>query len=194
MNPTMMKDMSRVLSGLSMVARELVRRSEVEGSKDVIQSLVKTTASVCGFTRGRVHSHELANPNVAHESTSSSDDAESGGSVVYFDAVSRSDSASDFEEPSSSSSCSSPVPAHGEELVSTQEPAAIVSEAANYTESKSRNGRMVDGVDQLVSDTQTAAYTAAATTPVKRRMPRERKVPSTPFSRAMGLVPFILHN
>lgn len=186
MNPTMMKDISRVLGGLSMVAREFVRRSEVEGSRDVISSLVKTTASVCGFTRGRVHSYELANPNVAHESNSASDDAERSGSVVYFDAVSSSDSTSDFEEPpsSSSSSSSSSVSAHDEQLVSRQEPAAVVGEAADHSKSKSQNERIVDGVGQVVNDTQTAA--SIATTPLKRRKPRERKVPSTPFSRAIG--------
>lgn len=185
-----LRDMSRVIEGLSLVAREVVRRSGAsEGSRDALQSLIKKSASVCGLTRGKVWVQQRESLTRKPKSPEDVKD-----SVVYFNdgAISTIGSSSATrEEVMSSSEIAStagqvPVSSSKEPLLG---PAAESLDQPDLT----AHGRANSVADQVmgVGEAQINIPTSASTTdisapPLKRRKPRERKVPATPFSRALG--------
>lgn len=185
-----MRDMRRIIEGLSLVAREVVRRTGAsEGSRDALQSIIKKSASICGLTRGKVQVHQ-------REPLGSKPMKDMEDSVVYFN--------SDASYTTGSSSTSREEVMSSSEIASTDGSIAAASSEQSLSnpalESLNQPDLCADGRANFVADqvigvgeaqnanTPTSASTIA--TPSKRRKPRERKVPATPFSRALGSVYF----
>lgn len=191
-----MRDMSRVINGLSLVAREFVRHSGPrEGPLDALQSLAKITANVLGLTKGKAqvyhHEGQFAKSGLAskHKTSSATED-----SVVYFN---------DSDKSGSGSSSAS-----REEVLSTSETTAIDGPITAFSSDESFSQPASGFLDQphssehvrsnVVADevmdvgeaqnANTVTSVSVTATPSKRRKPRERKVPATPFTRALGSV------
>ncbi|XP_021717795.1 LOW QUALITY PROTEIN: protein ABC transporter 1, mitochondrial-like [Chenopodium quinoa] len=183
-----MRDMSRVAEGLSLVAREVVRRSGAsDGSRDALQSFIKKSASIFGLTRGKVQVHQRE--PLASKPKSSK---KAGDSIVYFDsgAVSTTGNSSAFREEVISSS---EIASTGDSIAassSEQFVSSPASESVNQPDfnahvgAKSAAGQLMGVGEGQTADTPISA--SSTTIPLKRRKPRERKVPATPFSRALG--------
>ncbi|KAL2895327.1 Protein ABC transporter 1 mitochondrial [Bienertia sinuspersici] len=190
MNSTM-RDMSRVIEGLSIVAREMVRRSgATEGSKDAVHSLVRKTASICGLTRGKVQVHQRE--PFASKPKSHKDDEDS---VVYFNGAALSTTGGSAVSRAENMSSSDTAASGGQIAVSPeQSPSSPASESDSLDQPDLSAlgkaefvGDQVMGVGEAQSaNTTISSSTTSSAIPLKRRKLRERKVPATPFTRALG--------
>ncbi|CAN0885113.1 Protein ABC transporter 1, mitochondrial [Linum grandiflorum] len=190
---TSFKNLSRLLDGVSLVAKEIVLRSPAleAASKGDVQTLISSTArkalvaatDLSGLTRGKVRQFSAPRPKE---------------SVVYFDRT---------NEPEV------PIPVQAQPLsdapddnVAREDPVVVVAEKVNQdieilkvetsspqlkrelpreVEDRNHRDENVIGVGQEVTPPAPASATSTVT-PQTRRKLRERRVPSTPFSRAMG--------
>lgn len=179
----LLKDASRIVNGVSLIAKEFVKDSQAfEAAKNGdLQNLVKkavvSATDLSGLTKGRVR--HLPNPS----SSSSKLD-----SVVYFDATNTADNSS-----------SDPTQHHQqkqEEVPSVIDSDGITNDNGNVREasasaSASSVAEDLDVRDGLVKECEPHKEDAKVeVVPFKRRKPRERRVPTTPFSRALGSVLF----
>ncbi|CAN1353400.1 Protein ABC transporter 1, mitochondrial [Linum perenne] len=183
------KQVSRLLDGVSLVAKEIVKRSapplDAASSKGDIQSLIASTArkallaatDLSGLTQGKQREFSAPRPKE---------------SVVYFD---RSNAAVESE----------PIRVQGPPLgdCADSDPTVVVAGKVNEdtrfekdgvnVEVRGINDRNLEEIGNFVGDEASASATAAgstgsttATVVQKRRKLRERRVPSTSFSRALG--------
>ncbi|CAN1199895.1 Protein ABC transporter 1, mitochondrial [Linum perenne] len=183
------KQVSRLLDGVSLVAKEIVKRSApplgAASSKGDIQSLIASTArkallaatDLSGLTQGKQREFSAPRPKE---------------SVVYFD---RSNAAVESE----------PIRVQGPPLgdCADSDPTVVVAGKVNEdtrfdkdgvnVEVRGINDRNLEEIGNFVGDEASASATAAgstgsttATVVQKRRKLRERRVPSTSFSRALG--------
>ncbi|XP_062084911.1 protein ABC transporter 1, mitochondrial [Humulus lupulus] len=141
MTSNSLKDLSRLLNGLSLVARELARHDP--------QSLLKKALLSSGLTRGKVRSFSKPNPIHIPASESSQQPQPQPQPQPHQDLN------DDGVQPPPSSSASS-------------------------------SSTDVIGVNADPVNTVSTVKTPIAVPLTKRRKPRERRVPSTPFSRALG--------
>ncbi|XP_060962610.1 protein ABC transporter 1, mitochondrial-like [Cannabis sativa] len=141
MSSNSLKDVSRLLNGLSLVARELARHDP--------QSILKKALLSSGLTRGKVRSFSKPNPIPIPTSESSHQPEPQPQSQSHQDLN------DDAVQPPPSPSAS---------FSSTD----------------------VIGVNDDPVNTATASEAPTVAPLSKRRKPRERRVPSTPFSRALG--------
>ncbi|XP_051146134.1 protein ABC transporter 1, mitochondrial [Andrographis paniculata] len=157
-----MKDTARLVNGLSLVAKEAINRSQVYNFETLKKAVVQSAADVTGLTKGKLRSLDEKTPKF----DSVRDVHKDTVNVVYFTDESRDGiSASTFEAPKTGDV---------DEMVRTQidNPSnAIVSMAVSP-----QSGASLTSSDLVVDEA----------TPAKIRKPRDRRVPSTPFSRAIG--------
>ncbi|GAV74682.1 ABC1 domain-containing protein [Cephalotus follicularis] len=146
------KQLGRVVNGLSLIAKEIAKRSQIARNGDlenlITSSLKKALVSatdISGLTKGKVREFSGHRPKE---------------SLVYF-----TDSAGVAAEPIDHQ----PVPQVVEKIVEAE----VVAD--------SRECDLVDNCNGSAGGGEVAVPAA-----VKRRRPRERRVPSTPFSRAIG--------
>lgn len=186
------KEVGRLLNGVSLIAKEFVKRSEaVEAAKNgdlpkLIKKAIVSATDLSGLTKGEVR--RLSNP-----SSSNSD------SVVHFatDAAVDSSSSSeeavpvDFQEQhlqqpqTSSSDANNDTNGNkGEAIASSSTTTTTSSAAAENLDVRGEIGSVREGEHQNLVDKENTQVA------FKRRKPRERRVPSTPFSRALGSVLF----
>ncbi|KAM4077301.1 hypothetical protein ACJW30_12G128300 [Castanea mollissima] len=174
----LLKDASRIVNGVSLIAKEFVKDSEAfEAAKNgdlqiLIKKAVVSATDLSGLTKGRVR--HLPNPT----SSSSSSKLDS---VVYFDTTT---SASD-------NSSSHPTQHHQqkqEEVPSSViDSDGITNDNGNVREASSAVAEDLDVRDGLVKECEPHKEDAKVeVVPFKRRKLRERRVPTTPFSRALG--------
>ncbi|CAI0470131.1 unnamed protein product [Linum tenue] len=175
------KHASRLLDGVSLVAKEIAKRSPAleAASKGDYQTLIVSTArkallaatDLSGLTRGKVRQVSTPRPKE---------------SVVYFD---------------QSNVTADSIPVQAQPL-SDDDPAAAVDDGiardgvnvevgnALPLEIEARDQEKVDFVDEVVAapavPAPAPASDGATMTVQKKRKLRERRVPSTPFSRALG--------
>ncbi|KAJ9187966.1 hypothetical protein P3X46_003373 [Hevea brasiliensis] len=171
------KHLGRLISGLSLVAKEIARRSQTleRPAGDNFQTLITYAAKkalvsvtdVSGLTKGKVREFSPPKPKE---------------SVVYFD------HSADLAEPR-------PVQPHSVADTGNSNVVAgeVVDENVSEDNQVSRNelGDLEkDGFQTRNREDKRNAGSGevapAVATELKRRKPRERKVPSTPFSRALG--------
>ncbi|KAF2324978.1 hypothetical protein GH714_022052 [Hevea brasiliensis] len=171
------KHLGRLISGLSLVAKEIARRSQTleRPAGDNFQTLITYAAKkalvsvtdVSGLTKGKVREFSPPKPKE---------------SVVYFD------HSADLAEPR-------PVQPHSVADTGNSNVVAgeVVDENVSEDNQVSRNelGDLEkDGFQTRNREDKRNAGSGevapAVPTELKRRKPRERKVPSTPFSRALG--------
>ncbi|CAN0824524.1 Protein ABC transporter 1, mitochondrial [Linum grandiflorum] len=180
------KHVSRLLDGVSLVAKEIVKRSspplDASSSKVDFESLIASTArkallaatDLSGLTRGKRRQFSAPRPKE---------------SVVYFD---RSNSAAD-SDPSGDRADADPTVVVAEKV---SEDNNVVENHGVSVEVKSElpsgiKDRNLEEIGNVVGEEVSAPATAAGrtgatTAELKRRKLRERKVPSTSFSRALG--------
>ncbi|XP_011622244.1 protein ABC transporter 1, mitochondrial isoform X2 [Amborella trichopoda] len=168
------KDLQRLLHGASLVLKELAKRSYAyEPVKNgdvktlVASSLKKALVSatdLAGLTKGKEREISLSGPKE---------------SVVYF-----SDSS---ENPNSRTNQEEKLSSSDETVNGRVEAAAPISEEVNAGSVSVDSGRS-NTSQQRTEDIlgNDDGNTQVQALPVKRRKPRERRVPSTAFSRALG--------
>ncbi|CAL4963884.1 unnamed protein product [Urochloa decumbens] len=180
------RDLRRLLDGAALVAREATRGAS---SRDVLRSALLAATDLAGLTRGtprRPHAPPGAGP---HPSTESSRPSSSSSSVVYF---THDDAAASPQDPPSERQPAPPppppqepaLPARTPEIAGTSTTAAAAdAEPASVTAAKPDPV----AVPPEPSPLPPQAPPLPSPAPVeKRRRPRERSVPSTPFTRALG--------
>lgn len=181
--PSSMKDLTRLFNGLTLIANEFAKRSLPARTSD-FETLIKTAllsaTNVSGITKGQLRQFSPPQPS----NDASSDSSSSTPSVVVFS-----------DQPSSSAPDSAPPPPPSPattkiEVVTNNDVFAEVSNEANRPgETSDATVRVVAGNEsEVVSSSETVKQvgTTSEEVPVRKRRPRERKVPSTPFSRALG--------
>ncbi|XP_070011881.1 protein ABC transporter 1, mitochondrial [Nicotiana sylvestris] len=179
-----LKDIARLADGLSLVAKEAINRQLRHNN---LQSLIKKTllsaTDLTGLTKGKVRQidKEIGGNSAVHPDSNKQ-------SVVYFG----------DEKTSPSSSCtftseSEVVPQIERDLPPDEVAAAEFHENVVQSPSQTAIGTSIEGdpqKDSSLSSESNAAEAVGPATPelvIKRqRKPRERKVPSTSFSRALG--------
>lgn len=170
------RDLTRLLNGLSLIANEFAKRS-LPATTDNFETLIKKTlvsaTDLSGITKGNVR--QFNNPSTRHDSTASD-------SVVFF------------TDNSSCQSHSTPVTT----TANIDDDVVHSSSDANHQQASNAN---VCAVSEEKSEALTSVETVnqgasveeeKPSPPLRKRRPRERKVPATPFSRALGLVLFDL--
>lgn len=178
------KQLGRLVNGFSLVAKEIAKRSHtLENAKNgdletliasSLKSAVVSVTDLTGLTKGKVREFSKSKPR-------------SKESVVFFN--SNNGGGEDKENSSPNDVARPPSPTLDEQMnfdkgVSSNDGAVLEEKVVNdglekECESNSNNKRDVDGGEVV-------ATAAEAPVAVKRRRPRERKVPATPFSRAFG--------
>ncbi|KAI4384900.1 hypothetical protein MLD38_002985 [Melastoma candidum] len=193
---TSAKDLTRILSGISLVAKEFSRRSDPlraarEGDfpgllRSVARAAVFSATDIAGLTRGTTRALPQERPGDVSGGRGSE-----SSSVVYFDQAGAADVVGREREGGSRDGVERRVE---EELAAEAAVDAFVSEGGG---SSRPEGKIEAGVGagefggkEDVMDGGEAGPTSSTavvqTLPVKRRKPRERRVPSTPFTRALG--------
>lgn len=182
------KDLTRLFNGLTLIANEYAKRSLPARTSD-FETLIKTAllsaTNVSGITKGQLRQFSPPQPS----NDSSSDSSSSTPSVVVFS-----------DQPSSSAPDSTPPPPSPAttkiEVVTNNDVFAEVSNETNRpVETTDATVCATPGNEsEVVSSSETVKQggTTSEEVPVRKRRPRERKVPATPFSRALGLVLFYL--
>ncbi|CAL5208762.1 unnamed protein product [Lathyrus oleraceus] len=181
------RDLARVFNGLSLIANEFAKRSLPATTSD-FETLIKTAlisvTNISGITKGKVRRYSQPQPspsNTAHASSSSSSDSPS---VVVF-----SDHASSPHDSTPPPPSPAPASATIETVTSSGISADASSEANSPVEpSEATVCTVAVSESEVMSSSETLkqSATTSAEVPLRKRRPRERRVPSTPFTRALG--------
>lgn len=176
-----LKDILRLADGLSLVAKEAISRQRRIDGGDNLQSLIKSTllsvTDLTGLTKGKVRQLDKeidANSAVRPDSHKQS--------VVYFT----------DEKPSTSTSSSSTFTSEPSQIERQLEPKEVsaVESHDNLESPPQAAGTSNEGdpqIDSISSESKAAEVVVPVTPQLRRqRKPRERKVPTTSFSRALG--------
>ncbi|KAL6850061.1 hypothetical protein ACP4OV_020688 [Aristida adscensionis] len=178
------KDLRRLLDGAALVAREAAGRAS---ARDVLRSALLAATDLAGLTRGTPRCPQ-PRPGVGgpHPAADSSSPSSSSSSVVYF-SHDDGDAAASPQDPPLERPPAQEAPRHAQ----TQEIASASTTAAAAAAEP-------DALRAARPESQAAPSTEASPLPSpappvpppptveKRRRPRERRVPSTPFTRALG--------
>uniref|UniRef100_A0A0A8YM61 ABC1 atypical kinase-like domain-containing protein n=1 Tax=Arundo donax TaxID=35708 RepID=A0A0A8YM61_ARUDO len=173
------RDLRRLLDGAALVAREAARRSS---PRDVLRSALLAATDLAGLTKGtprRPQPPPGAGPLPATESFRSS------SSVVYF---SHDDAAASPQdpplEPQPPLAQEPPHPALTQEIDSTITTTAVAAETDSVVAAGPEP--VAARAEPSPSPSQAPPLPRSPASVEKRRRPRERRVPSTPFTRALG--------
>lgn len=193
---TLFNDLGRLVNGFSLVAKEIAKRTaaiETARTGDVetlisssLKKAIVSATDISGLTKGTVR--EFSSPRPKE-------------SVVYFDhSADAVESTSSQQQPQSSSYVGSAVDESSSaaievvrDVVSEAEKSGDAVVEEKITDSSVDNSlkldeegpvreRESDHLGNKVDDVRSEVVVA----PQTRRRPRERKVPSTPFSRLVG--------
>ncbi|KAF3632304.1 putative protein notum -like protein [Capsicum annuum] len=173
-----LKDIARLADGLSLVAKEAISRQRpIDGGSNNLQSLIKTTllsaTDLTGLTKGKVQKFDK-------EIDANSNDKQS---VVYFT----------DEKPSTSNASTCTSEPQIERHLEAKEVSAAEAEFHDNVEpppppqaagTSSEGDRQIDSISSESKDAE--AVVPATPQPKRQRKLRERKVPTTSFSRALG--------
>ncbi|XVF33018.1 hypothetical protein REPUB_Repub17cG0132200 [Reevesia pubescens] len=174
-----LNQLGRLINGVSLIAKEIAKRSQsIENAKNgdldtliaySLKNAIVSTTDLTGLTKGKVREFSKPRPKE---------------SVVYFN--NNNDGGGEDNVNSSSNDFAGAGPTINETVncckgVSSNDQPILEEKVVNdglerECETNLDNKRDVDGGDMAVE----------APVAVKRRRPRERKVPVTPFSRAFG--------
>ncbi|ONK61421.1 uncharacterized protein A4U43_C08F29730 [Asparagus officinalis] len=184
------KDLTRIINGVSLVAREATKRSEAftaarNGdletlvSKTLKAALVSAT-DLAGFTRGTPRGISSPRPKE---------------SVVYFSDPEPEPEPESRTEPTISrpDPIEEAIPASSQVPAREDEAKEVVAENLKAANEKLRDlSTKIDEKDANLANSNEKGNTASDSgseqrvVPPKRRRPRERRVPSTPMTRFMG--------
>ncbi|XP_021280027.1 protein ABC transporter 1, mitochondrial isoform X1 [Herrania umbratica] len=174
-----LNQLGRLVNGLSLIAKEIVKRSQtIENAKkrdletlifSSLKNAVVSATDLTGLTKGKVR--EFSSPRPKE-------------SVVYFnsnnDGVAQ-DNVNSFSNSVAPASPTLDEPIHCEKVVSSNDKTILEEKVGNDGLERECESNLDDK-----HDVDSGEVAAEAPVAVKRRRPRERKVPATPFSRAFG--------
>lgn len=186
-----LKDLNRLVNGLSLVAKEIVKRSSVVESarNGDVEGLIRSTAKqalvsatdLSGLTKGKVRDFSRPRPRE---------------SVVYFDrSAEATQSSGDLEQKlpigddrevdnAEVVRANDPGPQNHADRTANNTGSSL--EELNDQDVSEWNKSHILAEEVNVVDVGSGEMVVAPPPPAKRRKPRERRVPSTPFSRALG--------
>ncbi|KAH0728799.1 hypothetical protein KY284_004664 [Solanum tuberosum] len=173
-----LKDIARVADGLSLVAKEAIYRQRRSDGGNSLQSLIKNTllsaTDLTGLTKGKVR--KLDKEIDADSAVRSDSNKES---VVYF---------TDEKTSTSSSSTLTSKPQIESHLEVKEVSAAEIRDNVEPPVQAAETTYEGDAqIDSISSESKAAEVVVPVTPPLKRqRKLRERKVPTSSFSRALG--------
>nr|CAB3477065.1 unnamed protein product [Digitaria exilis] len=176
------RDLRRLLDGAALVAREATRGAS---PRDVLRSALLAATDLAGLTKGTPRRPQPPPGAAQHPATESSRPTSSSSSVVYFthDDAPAPPRDPPLERPPPSPTQEPAHPAQTQEIAGTGTAAAV---AAEPTAAAAANLEDVAAHPEP-SPVPPQALPLPSPAPVgKRRRPRERRVPSTPFTRALG--------
>uniref|UniRef100_A0A2P2JEN8 AarF domain-containing protein kinase 4 isoform X2 n=1 Tax=Rhizophora mucronata TaxID=61149 RepID=A0A2P2JEN8_RHIMU len=166
-----MSSFNRLLNGLSLVAKEMAKRSGAAVTADALdlETLIASSAKkalvsatdLTGLTKGKVHEFSPTRPKE---------------SVVYFDHSAE-------PGPAQSQPVSDGV---NDDVVAVEESVVEMTQVSKDDNVGDLTGELEDRKLKDRGKAGGQEVAAASTAEPKRRKPRERRVPSTPFSRALG--------
>ncbi|CAO2192729.1 unnamed protein product [Urochloa humidicola] len=183
------RDLRRLLDGAALVAREATRGAS---PRDVLRSALLAATDLAGLTRGTPRRPQAPTGAGPHPATDSSRPSSSSSSVVYFthDDATASPQDPPSERPAPTLPPPPPPPqepahpARTQEIGGTGTTAAVDAERASVAAART---------DPIVAPPEPSPLLLPQAPPLpspapveKRRRPRERRVPSTPFTRALG--------
>lgn len=165
-----LKDIARVVNGLSLVAKEAIAPRRLNA---LIKGAILSATDVAGLTKGNIRTLDIsrAHSDDINYSTNHHAHGDVGSSVVYFDNQNRNYNAKDESPGEASEAPPTPVADSALPL-----PAPSTSNPDSHSHSE---------IAAPSTSTRAPAPLVDADGN-RRRNPRERRVPSTPFSRAIG--------
>ncbi|KAF5937234.1 hypothetical protein HYC85_024740 [Camellia sinensis] len=183
------KELGRIVDGLSLISKEVVKRSRSQNGD--LQSLITSSlkkailvvTDLSGLTTGEVREFSTPPPPPPSPPTSSSNNSKATTSVVYFEAAveeNQPQTPSPLQPSPSPSPSSSSSNVGGKEVPFPVIPPPLPSNVG------------CDVKDGLLASEANVALDKEEPAPpppppkIQKRRPRERRVPSTPFSRALG--------
>ncbi|XP_028068972.1 protein ABC transporter 1, mitochondrial [Camellia sinensis] len=175
------KELGRIVDGLSLISKEVVKRSRSQNGD--LQSLITSSlkkailvvTDLSGLTTGEVR--EFSTPPPPSPPTSSSNNSKATTSVVYFEAAVEENQP---QTPSPLQPSPSPSNVGGKEVPFPEIPPPLPSNVGCDVK---------DGLLASEANVDLDKEEPAPSPPppkIQKRRPRERRVPSTPFSRALG--------
>ncbi|KAL1833040.1 hypothetical protein ACET3Z_002691 [Daucus carota] len=168
-----LKELNKLFNGVSLVCREIAARHGGADFQTLIKTAVLSATDITGLTKGNLVRFSPSKPPPSHSN--------SKDSVVYFSDVAAAppvlQSESEVSATQSSSSSSDDDVAVGSQLGGEVEFSSVIGDVA-VGEAKTVEVSNAAG-DVAVGEAKPVAV-------VKKRKLRERKVPSTSFSRALG--------
>ncbi|CAN4106548.1 unnamed protein product [Withania somnifera] len=172
-----LKDIAKIADGLSLVAKEAVNRQRMSDGGKNLQSLINKTllsaTDLTGLTKGKIR--QLDNEIDTNSAVRSDSNKET---VVYF---------TDENTSTSSSSTFTSEPQIERHLDPKEVSAAEFHDNVEPAPPPQAAGIIDPQLDSISSEGKAAEAVVQATPQSKRqRKPRERKVPTTSFSRALG--------
>lgn len=193
-----LNELSRIFNGLSLIAKEFVKRSPpIESARTGdLETLAKkaliSATDLSGLTKGKVR--QFSNPQ-------SSNSKHASDSVVYFTDPSVASTTTDDNAGNLSSQENALV---GDDGIRSQAENLVEASDASVDADVYSTRKTIDEARHCSAGKENEAQSSAETVnveegakrevaivpPLRRRKPRERKVPSTSFSRALGLVFF----
>lgn len=172
---TWVKDIERVLQGLSLVAKEAARHNKGGRLKFVLRKTILSATNFTGLTKGKLRQLPTASRLILSSNYDNSVIGFRDGETLHGRAALPSQPQSDPIHPSETSPATTELRSGG----------------GGDSETISSNSTFEDAADALAHDAHTnkleaASRIKASQSATRRRKPRERRVPSTPFSRALG--------
>lgn len=185
------RDLRRLLDGAALVAREAARRAS---APDVLRSALLAATDLAGLTRGTPRTPRPTPPLGPHHPAAAAAAGEARASVVYFshdDAGPVSPPRRPPQDPPLEQrppARESPHPAQAKEITEAGVAAAVgAAEPEPVAVARPPDGEAA-GRSPAPSPSPSPVVRVE-----KRRRPRERRVPSTPFTRALGSVCHTMH-
>ncbi|XP_027936948.1 protein ABC transporter 1, mitochondrial [Vigna unguiculata] len=172
------RDLTRLFNGVSLIANEFAKRS-LPATTDDFQTLIKKTllsaTDLTGLTKGNLrqfpNSSPSANPTPHHADTPSS-------SVVFF-----TDGNPSQSESTPTTTTTTPITDDDGVVHSPSDAYHPQASDANVCAAEEEKSEVVTSSETV---NRGVSGEVAPPPPLRKRRPRERKVPATPFSRALG--------
>ncbi|BBG98535.1 ABC transporter 1 [Prunus dulcis] len=171
------KDVGRVVKGVSLIAKEFVKRSPAfQSAKNgdleaLIKNAIVSATDLSGLTKGTLS--QFTNAINTTATTNGNDNNKAQDSVVYF---------VHEEAPSSPPSAPAPPPPPQQRRQQHEQ-----EEHHQHQQVQHVDQQQVEVLDSVKNENLAQQQPQPQPQqPLQRRKPRERRVPSTPFSRALG--------
>ncbi|KAK2993071.1 hypothetical protein RJ640_025726 [Escallonia rubra] len=181
------KEIARVVDGLSLVAKESVRRGWERDLQTIAKRVLLSATDLSGLTKGNVRDFSVPIP---HTSSHKQPPPPPPSSVVYFTTTTTKDDSTSCPAPPDQAGETLPPSAQPEVdalLVSPDSPDLnVASDGNSHDAESSLPPAAIPEVAAASRVNSSSTHSTGGVTIRERRRFRERRVPSTPFSRALG--------